>query len=177
MLSFLSPLSLDNVVLEAHRKLLHDDHRVPQRLLHFVEQVPQTDSSVPLPSDDIDRRSIRLQQQVASYSPLLFEIVWRQKQLLIVNLEVEHAIYLLVGVSWAISSAISMGRALLLVGDFLCAPVSHLLDYEGMEDILHREFNLNINIMRGSDNWDSGQVIVENVGQLMHQWVLGTSII
>lgn len=157
MLSFLSPLSLFNVVLEAHRKLLHDDHHVPHQVLRFMEQSPQASSSISLPLDDINQRSSRLQQQVASYSPLLFEVVWRQKHLLVVNLEVKDAIELFVGTSWAIASAISMGRALLLAGDFLRTPVSHLLDYEGMADVMHREFNLNINIMRGNGNWDCGR--------------------
>lgn len=148
LLSDISPALFNKVVLEAHRRLLHEDYKVPWQVLRFMEMLPKSNP---------ESKMHRIQQQLANYSPMLsmlFELVWRQKQLLVFNLEVDDVMDLFIGTSWAIASALSTDRALFLTGHFRHTPISELIDYEGTKDTIHREYNVKINIIGGNGNWD-----------------------
>lgn len=155
MLENLSKQSLYRVLLSAHRKFLHDDFHVPYKLLAYVENFhirvnPNNSEGISLREE---RYLVNAQSKLSNYAPLLFDIVWRKKKLLILNLEVNNAMELFVCMSWGIASAISDNRVLLVSGHLAGSPVGQVLDFDTISHVSHREYNLKISILRGIQIW------------------------
>lgn len=151
-----------SVVLQAHRKLLHDHYGLPWKLLDIIETpdktniVPQGNAStvdISTLTSSTDGIAALLKEPSAQllrtwcYSPILFNIVWRKAKLLVVNIQANTAMELVRSATWALALAMAHSRTLVLTGDLRETTVVHLLDVSKMRSMLKREYHVNIDIL------------------------------
>lgn len=151
-----------SVVLQAHRKLLHDHYGLPWQLLDIIETpdktnfIPQGNAStvdITTLTSSTDGVEELLQEpsvhllKTWRYSPILFNVVWRKAKLLVVNIRANTAMELLRSSTWALALAMAHSRTLILTGDLRETPVVHLLDVSKMRGMLKREYHVNIDIL------------------------------
>lgn len=141
------------VLLQAHRKLLHDHHGLPRELLTMIENVEELHMANRTTSNgtfiDVGNKTNMsiLEEKIEAYSPLMFDVLWRKSKLLVVNIEADYAMELFRGVAWAVSLAIVQSRTLMLVGDLQGTPLVHVLNVTEMSEILSREYNVKLDII------------------------------
>lgn len=153
MLDVLPRRRLHYVLLNAHRKLLHNDYKLPWEVLRTMEGEFSESAKGGMGAMGEEEKERVVLGRIMNYMPLVFEVVWRKKKVVVVKMEVEEAIELFVGVSWAIGFAICKDRALILVGRIAETPINRVLDYDGIADVMHRDYNLKVKIMGGGE-WD-----------------------
>lgn len=140
------------LVLKAHRKLLHDQHDIPWKLLMLIEGShidENTAGNASMEASFADRHLSfsDVERNVAEYSPIVFDNLWRKSRLLVVSVEAYRGIELFRSVTWAISLAIARSRALILVGHLRGTPLVDLLDVNEMSRVLSREYNVKLDIL------------------------------
>lgn len=144
------PLRLQ-VLLTAHRYMLHDRHAVPWSLLKMVEDqnapggnadtnVTQNNSSKLIVDGTVERK-------LNSYSELLFDLLWRRSKLLVVSIESDDGMATLRSIAWAITSAISRNRVLVLVGSIDKTALWEVVDLKATSALLAREYNLKLHMV------------------------------
>lgn len=153
-----------SVLLQAHRKLLHDHYGFPWKLLDMIEtlETSVTNGSIDgiskfkesgyymfhelNESSNSEKYSVAL-LKTWSYAPILFDIIWRKEKMLVVNIEADTAMELVRSVTWAITLTVAYNRALVLVGDLRGTALIHLLDVENMRRVLKNEYHINVGIL------------------------------
>lgn len=150
-----------SVVLQAHRKLLHDHYGLPWKLLDIIEM---PDKSVDVAQNNVSSADVNTSQHFLDenavsakqlnellktwrYTSILFNIVWRKAKLLVVNIEADTAMELVRSINWALTLAIVHTRTLVVTGDLRGTALVHLLDVDEMRRILRREYHVSIDIL------------------------------
>lgn len=151
-----------SIVLQAHRKLLHDHYGLPWKLLDIIETPEKADvisqgndmtldlSALTPSAGGVEVLLKEPHVQLLKtwrYTPILFNVVWRKAKLLVVNIDSDTAMELTRSVAWALTVAIAHSRALVLTGGLRGTALVHLFDANGMKSILQREYNISIDII------------------------------
>lgn len=153
--TLLPKATLDEATLRAHRKFLHDNCDVPYSLLTLIESLPaRCTCSSQKYGEDANTTLTARRRDISNYFPVLLDIVWHKKKFLVVNLEVDQAMEMFIGLSWAIAKSLLSNRALLISGRLAGSPLCHVVDLETTVDVLHREYNVKASIMGGPERND-----------------------